>query len=323
DVTALTKHLQGAAYDIVSSIDTEEAFPAMHRLPPGGRLVLEIHSPYRENVVYLRWLDRLEIAAFLVPSFFQASVARARLGPRAPILVVPNPLRARFAADPDDFIPRPPKPVVAWIGRLDRVKNWPEFLKIAAAVAERMPGIEVWVAGKADHADVERRFLHRAQRLGLLGRLRWFRDFPHEQMPRLLDAVRDSGGVVVSTSRFESFGMTVAEAMARGCAVVVPELGPFGEFVTQGKTGFLYPPGSTVMAERQIEELITDSTLRVDCGRRAREAILARHSPDRAIPALVRVMADLVRPSSEAASRRSTFSPAPAYSVEDGLADTQ
>ncbi|MEW6567717.1 MAG: glycosyltransferase family 4 protein [Chloroflexota bacterium] len=309
DVAALNEHLRIERYDVVSSIGTEEAFAAMHYVPPRGRLVLEVHSPYRENVVYLRWLEKLEIAAFLVPSSFQASVIRARLGPRAPIHIVPNPLGEGFTSEPEAFSPRPPHPVVAWIGRLDRVKNWPEFLEIAAELLERVHRVEFWVTGKADQTDVERRFLRRAARLGILSRLKWFRDFPHEQMPRLLDAVRDSGGVVVSTSRFESLGMTVAEAMARGCAVVVPESGPFCEFVSHGTTGFLYPPGSAARAAGLVEILLADPALRSACGRKGREAILDRHGLDRAIPVLVRVLSELVhRPADEAAQLAEVFS---------------
>ena len=309
DVGALSVHLARERYDVVSSIDTEEAFPAMHQVAPHGRLVLEVHSPYRENVVYLRWLEMLEIAAFLVPSRFQASVVRGSLGWHAPIHVVPNPLRQAFAVEPEAFEHRPPHPVVAWVGRLDRVKNWPEFLKVAAVLLARAHLVEFWVVGQADEPDVEHWFLRRAGRLGVLSRMRWFRDFPHEQMPRLLDAVRDSGGVIVSTSRFESFGMTVAEAMARGCAVVVPERGPFDEFVAHGTTGFLYPPGSPARAAELVEMFLRDAILRRECGLNGRKAILARHGPDQAIPVLVQVLWELVRrPVNEAADLHDPFS---------------
>lgn len=295
DVSALMGHLEVETYDVLSSIDTEEAFPAMHRVTPRSKLVLEIHSPYRENVVYLRWLERLQIAGFLVPSLFQASVVRGSLGRHAPIHVIPNPLRRVFVAEPEDFEPRPPSPVVAWIGRLDRVKNWVEYLRIAAALLERGRLVEFWLVGRADEPAVERWFVRKAKQLGVLSRLKWFRGFPHEQMPRLLDATRDSGGVVVSTSRSESFGMTVAEAMARRCAVVVPARGPFVEFVTHGKTGLFYKLGSPNRGADQVEVLLADTAMRRACGRNGREAVLGRYGPDQAIPILVQTLSELIR----------------------------
>jgi glycosyltransferase involved in cell wall biosynthesis len=107
-------------------------------------------------------------------------------------------------------------------------------------------------------------------------------------MPRVLDGVRASGGVLVSTSRGESFGMAVVEGMARGCAVVVPSLGPFPEFVEHGVTGRMYRPGDERQAAMEVAVFLQDADERALCGRRAREAILARHAPEVAL----RLLAD-------------------------------
>ena len=60
-----------------------------------------------------------------------------------------------------------------------------------------------------DHASVELpdRQRRRRRKHGAL---------PYGRIPLFLDAVRDSGGVLVSTSRAESFGLTVAEAEIKG-----------------------------------------------------------------------------------------------------------
>jgi glycosyltransferase involved in cell wall biosynthesis len=106
-----------------------------------------------------------------------------------------------------------------------------------------------------------------------------------------LDAVRDSGGVVVSTSRGESFGMTVAEAMARACAVVTPARAPFTEFVTDKDTGLLVPltgPNCIETAAETIAALLNDGERRAEMGKRARVAVLERFAPGPALAALAR-----------------------------------
>ena len=285
-INDLERFLERWPPDVVTTLDTQEIFPAVAELSTDIPLVLEIHSPFRENRVYLHWLGKLRIGAFFVPSDYQASVIRKRVAKIAEVRVVPNPLRGDFVAEPTAFSPAPSRPVVAWIGRLDALKNWSEFIHIAGIHNKRNDIAEFWIIGHGQGDDADARLYRRAKRAGILGRLRWFKSFPHERIPVLLDAVRESGGIVISTSRAESFGMTIAEAMSRRCAVVVPAHGPFTEFVTHDRHGRLYKPGSAKDAASQVETLLSDDRLRRQCGDRAREDILACHSPQRALEVL-------------------------------------
>ena len=120
----------------------------------------------------------------------------------------------------------------------------------------------------------------------MLRRLRWFGALPYGRIPVFLDAVRESGGAVISTSKGESFGLTIAEAMARRCAVAAPDQPPFPEFVEPGRTGALFTPGSAESAADRLQELIADASLRAEMGGRAREAVLARFAPGVALGVL-------------------------------------
>ncbi|HSG39735.1 MAG TPA: glycosyltransferase family 4 protein [Thermoanaerobaculia bacterium] len=266
-----------ADFDLLATIDTEEIFPgfAAGKRP---RLVVECHTPYVENLGYLKALGPLRPAAVLVPSEHQRRVVLERMDGRVPVLVVPNPLREAFVAEPAPFPVPLRRPVVAWIGRLDELKNWKGFIELAGKI-----DAEIWLAGKPVEAGVAEELLERSREAGILDRLRWYRGLPHDRVPAFLDAVRDSGGVAVSTSNGESFGMTVAEAMARRCAVVAPDRTPFTEFVEDGVNGSLYHPGA---AAERVQGLLADAGLRDRLGRKARESILARYAPEPALEAL-------------------------------------
>jgi len=80
--------------------------------------------------------------------------------------------------------------------------------------------------------------------------------------------------------------MTVAEAMARACAVVVPHLGPFPELVRSGENGLLYASTSSAEAAGLIRELLARDELRRRLGGQARIDILEVYHPDAALPAL-------------------------------------
>lgn len=280
-------------FDVVCSFDTEEVFPVaagQHRRP---LLIIECHTPYKENLEYLRRLGSCRPAGFFVPSRHQREVVLRRVGEGADVRVVPNPLRRELVEEPAPFGAPPPRPVLAWIGRMDELKNWKGFVTLAGLVERRRPGTEVWMAGGALAKGGVKALLGHARQEGILGRLRWFRHLPHARIPAFLDAVRDSGGVVVSTSRGESFGMTVAEAMARGCAVAVPARPPFTEFVEEGRTGSLFSPDAQEDAAVRVAALLADPALRAACGRRAREAVLARFAPEPALAALAQALREV------------------------------
>jgi glycosyltransferase involved in cell wall biosynthesis len=274
-------------FDLLSSIDTEEVLPGFAAdAPERPRLVMECHSAYLANIEYLRGLAAYRPAAVFTPSEGQGRLVRERVGREIPVRVVPNPLRREFVEEPPPFPAPPPRPVVAWIGRLDEHKNWRGFLEIAGLLGRRGVEHEAWIIGKPVETDGPARLLEAAREEKVLRRLRWFGALPYGRIPTFLDAVRDSGGVVVSTSRGESFGLTIAEAMARRCAVAAPDHSAFPEFVEPGRTGALFTPGAAGSAADRIQELIAGAALRAEMGGRARESVLARYAPEPALAVL-------------------------------------
>lgn len=296
---ALAHYVESNRPDLVLVIDTPEILPALASSPTCPPVAIEFHTPYVDNQTYL---GRLEIAprAVLVPSAYQAAIAGKLLkkNPRTtttPVIVVPNPLRPEFAAPLVDPMVTPPLPIVSWIGRLDELKNWRGFLELGAGLAELAPPHELWLVGKPSDAETGRAVVEAARRLGVLPQLRWYRGLPHQRVPTLLDLVRVSGGVLTSTSKGESFGMTVAEAMARACAVVTPDLPPFDEFVTPS-VGIRYVAGrSNTPAVTAVCGLLTDHERRQHLAAAGRTAILERHAPGPALDVFGRVLRELVR----------------------------
>ncbi len=279
----LEAHLRDNKYDAISVIDTPEVFPLLKQLACSTTIIVEAHSPYLENLEYLRSLDGLEIASIVVPSRFQATLVEKRLKRDIQVLIWPNPLRANLASKSLHFEPRPARPILAWIGRLDSLKNWRLALKTISLLKKRSCDVEFWMAGRMVERATAHELYQAAKRADILDRLKWFENFPHERMHRWLDAVRESGGVVLSTSNGESFGMTVAEAMARECAVVVPDVGPFREFITANHTGIFYRPKSMKDAASKVQLLLQDGGLREKIGSAARPSILKKHSSEVAL----------------------------------------
>jgi glycosyltransferase involved in cell wall biosynthesis len=83
-----------------------------------------------------------------------------------------------------------------------------------------------------------------------------------EYIPRLstdeLVRLYNSTQIVVSPSLYEGFGLPAAEAMACGAAVIATTAGAFPEFIEDGRTGILVPPGDPGALAAAIRSLLAD-----------------------------------------------------------------
>lgn len=273
-------------WNLISTLDSEEVFEILASEAARPPLAVECHTSYPKALGYLEKLHVGDVDALAVPSEHQAELVRSILPFEAPIHVLPNPVHWSFLGEPGDFQPRPGKPLVSWIGRLDSHKNWSGFLDIGQGLLRRRRDFELWIVAEPGEGSIAARLFGQAGEQELLPFLRWFRGVPHERVPVFLDAIRASGGVVVCTSKAESFGMAVVEAMARGCVVVVPKSGPFTEFVTHGESGLLYEEDDGDHAAGLIHEALANEDLRARLGHAARQTVLERFSPEKTVDAV-------------------------------------
>ena len=83
-----------------------------------------------------------------------------------------------------------------------------------------------------------------------------------EYIPRLstdeLVRLYNSAQIVVSPSLYEGFGLPAAEAMACGTPVIATTAGAFPEFIEDGRTGILVPPGDPAALAAAIKSLLGD-----------------------------------------------------------------
>jgi glycosyltransferase involved in cell wall biosynthesis len=68
----------------------------------------------------------------------------------------------------------------------------------------------------------------------------------------------NSAQILVSPSLYEGFGLPAAEAMACGTAVIATTAGAFPEFIEDGRTGMLVPPGDAGALANAIKSLLRD-----------------------------------------------------------------
>ena len=85
--------------------------------------------------------------------------------------------------------------------------------------------------------------------------------------------------VVLSLSSFnESFGRTVAEAMAAGKIVIAYDAGAVSELIDHGRTGYLVPRGSMEAVSDLLTDIAAQPQKHAQIGENARKFARARHS---------------------------------------------
>jgi len=279
--------------DVLSSVDTFEVFDWLDRRSPSSPgVLLELHSTYDRTLRDLGHQQGLSPDAIIVPSNYQRNHIQSFLpggfDRQTPIFVVHNAIDPKAFSPARHWGPSQGLPqIVAWVGRLDPLKNWTGFLEIAEQLSDR-PNTEIWMVGGAySERDARQSLRRRTGRAGLASRFRWWPAVRHPDMPRLYNHVAESGGIVVLTTLNESFGLAALEAQAAGCPVVAPAVGGLPEIIEDGTTGFLYPSGGYSQAVERARQLLGDSHLRGRMGERAAEHAHRSFSPHATMDSLV------------------------------------
>jgi glycosyltransferase involved in cell wall biosynthesis len=184
--------------------------------------------------------------------------------------VVPNPVAvddhaAAHQASAD-------APVLLCVGRLDEQKDHATLLQAFARVAPAHPAWRLRIVGEgARRADLERM----VEALGLGSRV---------ALPGVtdrIDAEYRKASAFVLSSRYESFGLATAEAMAHGLPVVgFADCPGTNELIADGDSGLLVEPGADRVQALALalDRLLGDAALRAKLGESGRRAIDGRFS---------------------------------------------
>ena len=150
---------------------------------------------------------------------------------------------------------------VLFLGRLHVEKG---VLELVTALAG-LPDVNVRFAGPDAGAaeDVRRR----AADLGISDRVRVLGEVSEEVKRDLLAACE----FLVLPSAYEAQAIAVGEAWAQGKAVVASRVGALAEWVEEGRTGLLVPPGDTAALRSAIAELLGNPGRAQSMGRRGAE----------------------------------------------------
>jgi glycosyltransferase involved in cell wall biosynthesis len=166
-----------------------------------------------------------------------------------------------------------------------------DLLRSVDRVASRFPDVEYVIAG-ARHNSINDQTL--ARMLGTNGKRDKVRLLGHVAWKELGEWYRRAS-VFVMASHYETFGISVIEAMAFGLPVIATNVGGLPEVVEDGVTGILVPPRDVEALSEAVLRLLSDQDLRDRLGRAGRERVLNRFQPEQIVEQTLDVYARVRR----------------------------
>lgn len=180
--------------------------------------------------------------------------------------------------DTELFGPVPVEPdcrEVLYVGSVTRRKGVPDLLAAVPLVLKEVPDAGFTIAGPVRPAsggtDPVETLLAPLPR-NLRDRVRFIGPVAHTDLP----AHYCRAAVAVFPSRAEAFGLTCAEAMACGAAVVMTSLGSGPELVEDENSGLLADPRNPQELAAAIVRLLREPELRKHLGEAARRCALEK-----------------------------------------------
>ncbi|MFD0694180.1 glycosyltransferase [Paenibacillus sp. GCM10027628] len=179
--------------------------------------------------------------------------------------------------------PQHPRPVMAWMGRIEPNKNWREFLQIGSLLIRNYdPTLLLWMFEDANLSQPEERqaFYELVQQLGLGTHLQLFSNVPHAEMEHFLSIIGDSGGFLCSTSVVEGQPYSILEAMSCRCPVLTTNSDGVSNSIYHNETGKYYERGNLSDAVKEALELMRNTHLREHIRSTAEHHVQTYFNPD-------------------------------------------
>ena len=266
---------------LVHSNGLKTHFAAALARPVGTPVVWHVHDFYTDRPIVgkmLRPLRKRVSMALAVSDALKRDTEAVLPGVRIETL--------RNAVDVEHFTPGevdganldrladlPPSADIVRIGLVATYANWKGqgvFLEALAQVLPKFPQARGYIIGGPIYKTAGSQWTKaeleaKAQALGLIDRVGFV---PFQADP--CDVYRMLDIVVHASTRPEPLGLTIAEAMSCGRAVVASAAGGAVELFTEGETALGHEPGNIPQLAACLDRLLSDPHLRRTLGTQAR-----------------------------------------------------
>lgn len=151
---------------------------------------------------------------------------------------------------------------IAYIGRMESIKGYDDFLAVAQALALKYPAVRFLFVGST-HGKEDFVAQVSTEQIVFTGH--------RDDVPSILKSI----DIFVLPSYSEGLPNALMEAMAAGRACVSSNVGGVKTLIQSGQNGLVFPPGNRALLAAALEDLIRDPHRREALGRAAQKTIRA------------------------------------------------
>jgi len=178
---------------------------------------------------------------------------------------------------------------VLYVGMVNKEKGLLDLVRALKLLVNKDHKLVLHVAGRTD---IEPNYYKQVREESLRGCVETvFHGFLNRHE---LDRLYDQAHIFVLPSRYETYGMVIAEAMAHGLPIVATDSGGIPELIESGKSGLLYKAGDIEKLSEYIQQLVESPSLRQNLGENA----LAKARPLPSWDDLQNAFKSLIQPNS-------------------------
>lgn len=251
-VVVATDFEQGAAYDLVSCIDCPQAFGLCAKR--NFRFIAECHTSYANNRRYLGELPD-SCGIIVTPSQLFSSRIRNELGEAnaREVVELRNFVPWDIGCDFDQFrLPGWSRKPIFFFGRMDKHKDPVALLDAFVKIDLKCPGKFMCILCGPQSPEID---IHKeVSRRSLKSKVMSLPPVPFHSTQILMEIVGKMGGIFVSPSKGESFGLSAAEAISTGLPVVMSDIKEHCALVHGYEDKFTYELGNLgALAERILD----------------------------------------------------------------------
>ena len=181
-------------------------------------------------------------------------------------------------------------PIVLFVGALDRAHRYKNVEGQLYAFSQlEIPEAHFLIVGDGDTSTYYKKL---SVSLGLSSRVHFLGKIPAYMLPPIYNA---ADVLILPSTRTESFGMPLIEALACGTPVIASLLPGVKDAIVSGVDGFLVPLSDTDSLTKTLQITLTDHSRAKAMGRRGREKVIEFYDWNTIIQKLEKVYEDVVK----------------------------